>query len=96
MKGILLDAKPDMFHALNTNETGWTLTIQTRFLKRKINTFCYDLVMLWTESGQRFLNHPPGAHPGEGEICCEEMEHFSAKITPTKVELFLFGAQDKR
>lgn len=36
MKGKLLEAKPDLFHALNSDKSGWTLTIETRFLKRKV------------------------------------------------------------
>jgi hypothetical protein len=55
MKGILLDAKPDMFHALNTNETGWTLTIQTRFLKRKVTKYVllHDLVRVMDRIGTK-------------------------------------------
>lgn len=36
MKGKLLEAKPDSFHALNTDKRGWTLTIETRYIKRKV------------------------------------------------------------
>jgi hypothetical protein len=37
MKGKLLEAKPEMFHALNYDPTThWTLTIESRFLKRKV------------------------------------------------------------
>lgn len=36
MKGKLISAKASIFNALNIDYTLWTLTIETRFLKRKI------------------------------------------------------------
>jgi hypothetical protein len=36
MKGKLLNAVPDKFQALNSDKSGWVLTIETRFLKRKV------------------------------------------------------------
>ncbi len=39
LKGTLLDAKPDLFFVLNADSMGWTLTIETMYLKRKVKVY---------------------------------------------------------
>lgn len=41
MKGKLISAETSCFHAISSNDTLWTLVIETLFLKRKVKKEIY-------------------------------------------------------